>query len=122
MCSGGKGHQGQDIRPKTCVANMYWAVAAESGGIAQIGTFSVTLQGKSGAVYRYLHLNMGNLAVRRLQPVTKGDKIGQVSDSFKPGTHTTRHLHFEIIDAYRVGGRTITTFVPPYSSLDVWSQ
>ena len=117
LCRGGEGHQGVDIRPKSCQANMYWAVAAEDGIVGQIGTFSVTLQGKSGAIYRYLHLRMNNLAVRRLQRVAKGDRIGQVSDSFKPGVPTTRHLHFEITDAYRVGGRTVTTYVPPYSSL-----
>jgi murein DD-endopeptidase MepM/ murein hydrolase activator NlpD len=117
LCSTGRGHQGQDIRPPTCVANMHWTVAAEDGVIAQKGTFSVTLQGKSGTIYRYLHLRMDNLAVRQLDTVTKGQRIGQVSDTFKLGVPTTRHLHFEIIDAFRVGDKTISTFVPPYSSL-----
>ena len=117
LCKTGKGHQGQDIRPATCKANMYWAVAVEDGVIAQIGTFSVTLQGRSGATYRYLHLNMKNLAARMLDPIAKGERIGQVSDTFKNGAPTTRHLHFEIIDAYRVGNRTVATFLPPYSSL-----
>lgn len=117
LCKTGRGHQGQDIRPRSCVANMYWTVAAEDGVIAQIGTFSVTLQGKSGTIYRYLHLNMKNLAVRRLDAVQKDQRIGKVSDTFKPGVPTTRHLHFEIIDAVRVGNKTISTFVPPYSSL-----
>ena len=96
---------------------MHWTVAAEDGVIAQKGTFSVTLQGKSGTIYRYLHLRMDNLAVRQLDTVTKGQRIGQVSDTFKLGVPTTRHLHFEIIDAFRVGDKTISTFVPPYSSL-----
>ena len=43
LCPAGTGHQGQDIRPATCDDDRHWAVAAETGTIVRIGSFSVTL-------------------------------------------------------------------------------
>ncbi|MBP2490881.1 murein DD-endopeptidase MepM/ murein hydrolase activator NlpD [Rhizobium leguminosarum] len=116
MCPSGQGHQGQDIRPGTCKASLYWAVAAENGIVTNIGSYSVTIQGSSGAIFRYLHLDMRNLRVKALDKVSRGEKIGQVSNFFN-GTPTTIHLHFEIKQAVVVNGTRIITFVPPYTSL-----
>ncbi|MBX9401218.1 M23 family metallopeptidase [Lysobacter sp. BMK333-48F3] len=116
LCPSGQGHQGQDIRPATCKAGQHWAVAAEAGKIVQIGKYSVSLQTPAGTVYRYLHLEMGDLAVRRGDAVARGARIGKVSNDFG-GAATTIHLHFDIKDSVRVGGRGQVLFVPPYSSL-----
>jgi len=117
MCPGGKGHQGQDIRPRTCKKNLHWAVAVEDGIIGHIGTYSVTLQTKHGTLYRYLHLNMKELEVRSGKLVKAGDRIGKVSNDFG-ATPTTIHLHFEAKDSVRWADGNVTTgFLPPYTSL-----
>ena len=116
MCPSGNGHQGQDIRAASCVPNLHWAVAVADGVIAQIGQYSVTLQAPSGTIFRYLHLNMKQLAVTRLAHVKQGDNIGKVSNDFN-GVPTTRHLHFEIKDTIDIKGVRQATFLPPYASL-----
>ena len=107
LCPTGTGHQGQDIRPAQCRDSVYWTVATEGGTITGIGPYSVSLQGDSGLKHRYLHLNMGKLAVRRRDRVEKGERIGLISNSFG-GAWTTIHLHYEMIS----GG-----LLPPYMSL-----
>lgn len=120
MCPAGKGHQGQDIRPATCEKKVHWAVAAENGRITSIGSYTVTLLGDSGRIYRYLHLDMAG--VNALFPdaasrtVTRGQHIGKVSADFG-GNATTIHLHFEIKAAVASGGGATVMFVPTYSSL-----
>jgi murein DD-endopeptidase MepM/ murein hydrolase activator NlpD len=119
LCPSGTGHQGVDIRPATCPEpDRYWTVAVEDGIISNIGTYSVSLLGVSGSLYRYLHLNMNDLNVGELQKVKRGERIGKVSNSFG-GTSTTIHLHFEAKQSVKIGSKTINTFVPPYSSLVV---
>ena len=113
LCPGGKGHQGQDVRPAGPGAAKYWAVAAERGRIARIGTYSVVLIGASGTEYRYLHLAMHRLAVRAGDVVQLGQKIGLISNDFG-ATKTTVHLHFEMLQ--NVDGRGLR-HVPPYTSL-----
>lgn len=117
MCPAGRGHQGQDIRPKTCHKNLHWAVAVEDGVIALIGSYSVTLQTKHGTLYRYLHLNMKELSVKQGDRVKTSDRIGKVSNDFGQ-TQTTIHLHFEGKDTVRwADGKVTTSFLPPYTSL-----
>lgn len=116
VCPATKGHQGQDIRPATCKPDMHWAVAVEDGIIADIGAYSVTLQSPKGTLYRYLHLQMDDLAVRRLEPIRKGERIGKVSNHFG-GAQTTIHLHFDIKDSVVYKGVRRSIFVPPYASL-----
>jgi murein DD-endopeptidase MepM/ murein hydrolase activator NlpD len=116
LCPSGTGHQGQDIRPNSCKAAVYDAVAAEDGVISQIGSYTVYLSADSGRLYRYLHLQMNQLKVHVGDRVTRGQPIGLVSNNFG-STPTTIHLHFEIKEAVSWNGSTITTFVPPYSSV-----
>lgn len=115
LCPAGRGHQGQDIRPATCRKDVHWTVAAETGTITNIGSYSVWLVGDSGVRHRYLHLNMNRLAVTRGQRIQKGQRIGLVSNSFN-GTPTTIHLHYDMYS----GGRYIPTYmslVKSYQSL-----
>lgn len=121
MCPAGRGHQGQDIRPATCVKKVHWIVAAESGRITSIGSYTVTLLGDSGRIYRYLHMDMSG--VNALFPtmasrnVERGQHIGQVSADFG-GNATTIHLHFEIKAPVAIaGGAASVNFVPTYASL-----
>lgn len=124
LCAGsGTGHQGQDIRPATCKKNQHWAVAAETGTITDIGSYSVTLVGQAAPhyTYRYLHLQMATLAVKEGDSVAKGQQLGRVSNDFG-GTPTTIHLHFEIragVSGVTTDGRPVAlhTFLPPYLSL-----
>lgn len=123
VCEGGKGHQGQDIRPATCKKGQHWAVAAEGGIITGIGSYTVTLTAAQAPhrVYRYLHLKMGELAVAEGDVVTRGQRIGKVSNDFG-GTPTTIHMHFEMragVAGTTTDGKPVVlhTFLPPYLSL-----
>ena len=118
MCPSGKGHQGQDIRPATCVKKTHWVVAAESGTVTSIGSYTVFIQGASGRIYRYLHMDMPGVRalIHEGQAVTRGQHIGKVSADFG-GNATTIHLHFEIKAPVTSGGSTAVIFVPVYSSL-----
>ena len=116
LCSGGKGHQGVDIRTATCEKKKYYAVAVEDGIITSIGKYTIKLRGKSGRTYRYLHLDSRTLQVRKGQRVRRSQRIGLVSNNMG-STRTSIHLHFDIKQTIRVGNRSKSVFVPPYSSL-----
>lgn len=117
ICPGAKGHQGQDIRPATCKKGIHWAVAAEAGQVTAIGSYTLTLTADSGIRYRYLHLKMDELAVNVGDAVTRGQRIGLVSNDFG-GSSTTIHLHFEIKTTILLpDGTSQIHFAPPYTSL-----
>lgn len=128
LCTSGQGHQGQDIRPKTCKANLYWAVAAEDGVITQVGSYTVALTGNETPhrIFRYLHMQTASLKVKLGDHVTRGQKLGLVSNNLgtsdgKP-QYTTIHLHFEIrvAQSETLGDGTVlatNAFVPPYTAL-----
>ncbi len=116
MCPAGTGHQGQDIRPPSCDNRLHWAVAVSDGDITSIGTYSVRLTDDEGRRFTYLHLDPASLQVSAGQRVSRGQRIGLVSNAFG-GTPTTIHLHFEIRQSVLVGSDLIATPVPPYASL-----
>lgn len=111
LCPAGTGHQGQDIRPGTCVKDTHWAVAAEAGTITSVGSYSVYLTAADGTRYDYLH--MSNVAVKVGDKVTRGQRMGKVSNVFD-GTPTTIHLHFNLRQSVAGVG---AVYVPPYLSL-----
>ena len=119
-CSpGGRGHQGQDIRPKTCHPNVHWVVAVVDGTIIDIGRYSVILQGTGGRRYRYLHMEPNSLQVQEGDQVTKGQRIGRVSNYYVDESTgevapTTFHLHFDLMLNSANNGYQ---FVSPYMSL-----
>ncbi len=128
MCTGGKGHQGQDIRPATCKANQHWAVAAEDGTITQIGAMTVAMTGASPPhrTYRYLHLQSSTLKVKLHDTVKRGQRIGLVSNNLGISNgkqqYTSIHLHFEIRipQAETLEDGTVLAeraFVSPYAAL-----
>ena len=123
VCASGQGHQGQDIRPQSCQANKYWAVAVEDGVITQVGSYTVALTGSSSPhrIFRYLHMQVASLKVALGDHVVRGQKIGLVSNNMG-STATTIHLHFEIrvAQAETMPDGTLLTansFVPPYTAL-----
>jgi murein DD-endopeptidase MepM/ murein hydrolase activator NlpD len=123
VCGSGQGHQGQDIRPETCKANLHWAVAVEDGTITQVGTYTVALTGNESPhrIFRYLHMQKSTLKVVYGQHVVRGQKLGLVSNNMGD-TATTIHLHFEIrvAQAEPLANGTMLTalsFVPPYTAL-----
>jgi murein DD-endopeptidase MepM/ murein hydrolase activator NlpD len=116
LCPSGKGHQGVDIRTKTCEKKKYYAVAVERGIITYIGSYSVALRGESGRTYRYLHLDSRTLQIKRGERVKRGQRIGLVSDNMG-STSTSIHLHFDVKQTIVVDGYSQRVFVPIYSSL-----
>lgn len=116
MCPAGVGHQGQDIRPASCQDDVHWAVAVDDGTITSIGTYSVRLMTDDGVRYTYLHLDKDTLLVEPGDTVSRGERIGYVSNEFGD-TATTIHLHFEIKMAIDTGAGIQNTPAPPYVAL-----
>jgi murein DD-endopeptidase MepM/ murein hydrolase activator NlpD len=110
LCPEGTGHQGQDIRPATCKKDQHWVVAAIDGTITKVGSYSVYLTGNGNSRVDYLHMSSVQVSVG--QQVTKGTRIGKVSNIFN-GTPTTIHLHFNVFENTADGWM----YVPPYTSL-----
>lgn len=118
LCPSGNGHQGQDIRPATCDDDLHWAVAAEDGTITSIGSYSVYLMADSGTRHRYLHMSPSSLAVREGQRVSRGDRLGRISNAFG-GTPTTIHLHYDLYQQVSgVGGAYVPTYLSLVSSYE----
>jgi len=120
LCPGAKGHQGVDIRPPACKDKIYFAVAVEDGTISGINprTSSITLTGRTGTTYLYLHLDPPSFLVKHDSKVKAGDRLGKVSNLMNGGHDTTVHLHFEIKQTVSYKGKIVpATNVPPYTSL-----
>lgn len=131
-CPAGSGvHLGQDIRVgdgPTCESMRrryrtntqsitdYKVVAAETGLITNISSYTVTLRA-GPRTYRYLHMNMRALQVSVGDSVEAGDLLGYVSKDFgfRNGRRrpTTFHLHFVL----KINTDEGSVFVPPYTSL-----
>lgn len=111
LCPSGIGHQGQDIRGATCDKLVHWVVAGADGTVTHIGSYTVYITTDDGTRIDYLH--MGNVQVQEGDAVSRGDRIGQVSNEFG-GSSTTVHLHFNLQQNVSGVG---TVFVPPYMSL-----
>jgi murein DD-endopeptidase MepM/ murein hydrolase activator NlpD len=119
LCPSGKGHQGQDIRPPTCIEDGRWdAVAVENGIITSVTrNTTVSLKGDSGTDYRYLHLHPSTIGVKKGQRVEQGDVIGRVSNIMNGKPITSRHLHFDVRQTIKVGDRVMSVHVPVFASL-----
>lgn len=127
MCPDG-GHEGVDIRAASCIPESgaaHWAVAVEDGRIIAPSSsrYTVRLQSNDGTLYRYMHLKMDALAVSDGEFVSKGQRIGKVSNDFFNSSGervpTTFHLHFEMYQNYSPDEETdpIIDQVSPYMTL-----
>jgi hypothetical protein len=113
LCPAGKGHQGQDIRPATCARATYWAVAVDDGTITTIGTWWLYMTDVNGTHHEYMHMEPSSIVVREGDTVTRGQRLGRISNAFG-GTPTTNHLHYAINQNLTGYGHV---YVPPYLSL-----
>lgn len=118
LCPSGTGHQGQDIRPPTCVDSR-WDVLAVTDGIVTRVTRNTTvvLKGKDGTSYTYLHMHPRSITVHRGSQVRQGQLIGKVSKFMGGRRSTTTHLHFQARQTLSIGTRKISAYVPVYTSL-----
>lgn len=117
ICPAGGSHMGQDLRPPTCQGNTYWAVAAADGVVTSIGAYSVRLMSEDGLRFTYLHLDPASLTVETGDTVSRGQRLGRISNAYG-GTPATLHLHFEIRAAFVAGDAgLITVPVPSYATL-----
>jgi hypothetical protein len=130
QCPGGFGHQGEDVRPAPCPANIEGAercdpkqqplVAVRDGVIIRAAKQqAVTLQVNTSTEhirFRYMHMNPAALDADGMlngRSVDEGEKIGVVSNYLDHPNGTSRHLHFDV----QVFTRDGWIWVNPYVTL-----
>ncbi|WP_019959745.1 M23 family metallopeptidase [Woodsholea maritima] len=122
MCPAGTGHQGQDIRPPHCPPaqpddqRTFYAVATFDGQITGLHRHVMTLTDTVGRQYKYLHLDPNQYEVALGDLVSRGQRLGVISNYFGD-TPTTYHLHFEMRQSVELGGAYVMTPVSPYVAL-----
>ncbi len=118
LCPGGAGHQGQDIRPPSYKDNYWEAIAVVDGTITNVtSNTTVQLKGTDGTDYYYLHMHPRSITVKTGQKVKQGQVLGKVSKYMGGTPSTSLHLHFNIRQRITVGGKALTVYVPPFTSL-----
>ncbi|MBY0224725.1 MAG: M23 family metallopeptidase [Hyphomicrobium sp.] len=118
LCPSGAGHQGQDIRPATFKDNTWEAVAVVDGTITNVTkNTTVQLKAKEGTDYYYLHMHPGSIKVKTGQMVKQGQVLGKVSKYMNGSPSTSLHLHFQARQTIKAGTKTITAYVPVFTSL-----
>lgn len=118
LCPAGAGHQGQDIRPPTFKDNAWEAVAVVDGTITNVTrNTTVQLKGKDGTDYYYLHMHPSSIKVKSGQSVKQGQVLGKVSKYMNGSPSTSLHLHFQARQTIKAGTKTITAYVPVFTSL-----
>jgi hypothetical protein len=110
-CPAGRGHQGQDIRPSTCIPQSgdpdrckpdIHEVVAVADGVALRDQNKIKLIVDSQRLYYvYLHMNKKTLDAAGMKdqqknPVKKGQVLGKVGDFDGEPGGTSAHLHFEV--------------------------
>ncbi len=118
LCPSGVGHQGQDIRPPSYKNNFWEAVAVADGTITNVtSNTTVQLKAKDGTDYYYLHMNAKSITVKPGQSVRQGDVLGRVSNIMNGSPSTSLHLHFQARQRITAGGKTLSVYVPVFTSL-----
>ena len=118
LCPSGAGHQGQDIRPATFKDNTWEAVAVADGTITNVTkNTTVQLKGKDGTDYYYLHMHPSSIKVKTGQTVKQGQVLGKVSKYMNGSPSTSLHLHFQARQTIKAGTKTVTAYVPVFTSL-----
>ncbi|MDX2308195.1 MAG: M23 family metallopeptidase [Hyphomicrobium sp.] len=118
LCPAGAGHQGQDIRPSSYKDKFWPAVAVVDGTITNVTTnTTVQLKGDDGTDYYYLHMHGSTIAVKKGQRVKQGQVLGKVSKIMNGSPSTSLHLHFQARQTIKVGAKTMSVYVPVFTSL-----
>jgi hypothetical protein len=130
QCPGGRGHQGQDIRPGNCVIfnegadrclPYYHTVAAVREGMiwrspANIGVYIDVNTRDDFVRFRYLHMNPKFMDAEGLlsgRHVSEGEIIGKVGTWGDYERGTSYHIHFNMQVFTKVGW----VWVNPYMTL-----
>lgn len=130
QCANGYGHQGQDIRPPSCLMKNDGADRCLPGKFAAVAVREGTIvrAAKQQAVhlavnnpnehirFRYMHMNPAHLDedhVLHGRRVMEGEKIGMVANFQDYAGGTTNHLHFDV----QVFTRDGWLWVNPYVTL-----
>lgn len=124
-CASERGHQGVDIRARTCADRTHWVVAVADGRVVRAptaGKWPHVVKIRSAdetALFTYAHL--ADVQVVIGQDVKKGERIGRLSNIGRTGRPaTTRHLHFEIskvAEGVRLRPNPYMTLVTSYIDL-----
>jgi hypothetical protein len=140
QCTGGFGHQGQDIRPACSLRNegvdrcdpRQQAVVAVREGVLirspkqQAVTLQINTRNEH-IRFRYMHMSPadmdtdGILSGRRVE---EGEKIGVVSNYLDHPNGTTRHLHFDVQVFTRDGWLWVNPYVTLISAYErlIWGR
>jgi hypothetical protein len=131
QCTGGFGHQGQDIRPAPCAAQndveaercdpkqQVVVAVRDAVVIRSLKQQAATLQVNSRTEhirFRYMHMNPAALdadGVLNGRIVSEAERIGVVSNYLDHPNGTSRHLHFDV----QVFTRDGWLWVNPYVTL-----
>jgi hypothetical protein len=130
QCPGGHGHQGEDIRPGSCVLNnaeadrclpyQHTVAAVEDGVIRRmpgnISVYIVVNSENERVRFRYLHMNPKMLDADGLfngRQVSEGEIIGKVATWGDYERGTSYHIHFNIQVFTKIGW----VWVNPYMTL-----
>ncbi|HWK96072.1 MAG TPA: M23 family peptidase [Pseudolabrys sp.] len=130
QCAGGRGHQGQDIRPANCVMNnegsdrcepYHHSIAAVRDGLiwrlkGNLAAYLVLNNANEFVRFRYLHMNPDYMDADGLltgRQVSEGEIIGKVATWGDYESGTSYHLHFNI----QVMTKSGWVWVNPYMSL-----
>lgn len=130
QCVGGRGHQGQDIRPANCVMTnegsdrcepYHHTVAAVRDGLiwrlkGNLAAYLVLNNANEFVRFRYLHMNpdfMDEDGLLTGRQVSEGEIIGKVATWGDYESGTSYHLHFNMQVMTKLGW----VWVNPYMSL-----
>lgn len=130
QCANGMGHQGQDIRPSSCLLrndgadrckpDIFPTVAVRDGVIMRAPgqqALHLLINTRNEHIrFRYMHMNPTHLDADGMvsgRRVTEGERIGVVSNFQDHAGGTTNHLHFDV----QVFTRDGWLWVNPYVTL-----
>jgi hypothetical protein len=130
QCAAGLGHQGQDIRPSSCLLrndgadrclpDIFATVAVRDGVLIRARgeqTVYLLVNSRNEHIrFRYVHMNPAHMdtdGVLHGRRVSEGEKLGLVSNFQDRVGGTTSHLHFDV----QVFTRDGWIWVNPYTTL-----
>ncbi|WP_458761073.1 M23 family peptidase [Afipia sp. TerB] len=135
QCANGYGHQGQDIRPPSCLMKndgadrclpgKFAAVAVRDGVIVraakQQAVHLVVNNRNEHIRFRYMHMNPVRLDEERVlhgRRLTEGEPIGMIANFQDYPGGTTAHLHFDVQVFTREGWLWVNPYVTLISAYE----
>ena len=96
-CSGGKGHQGQDIHATDSTDNKWWIIAPTTSTVNSTSTTDgkvdlISIDGQ----FLYRNLHMDSRQVSTGNSIHFGQRLGKVGDYMGGNGGTLPHLHWEL--------------------------